>query len=157
MAITLLCALSLAWAPAEDSTDTKELIKQATFSLETDGAVFNFVLLTNKTVDALFSGPSKYAIRANANKTTVFYVHGITKKKMDFEPTFEINQDVRSIKAKPVNIKNFKAGPIEEGTKFEGLLQLVQKLNLYQPFTVRDEKNKWDFQYSWEAIELMES
>jgi hypothetical protein len=158
LVIPMLGVLLLAMAPAQDSTDSNELLKQATFAIETDYAIFNFVLLTNKTVDALFSGPNKYAIRANANKTTVFYVHGITTKDIDFEPAFEIQQNVRSIKTKPINIKNFKAGPIEEGTNFEGLLQLVQKLNLYEPFTIKDEKNKYqEFQYTWEAIELMES
>jgi hypothetical protein len=160
MGVAILGVLLLGMAPAQDSTDStdsKELLKQATFAIDTDYAVFNFVLLTNKTVDAIFSGPQKYAIRANANQTTVFYVHGVAKKDIDFEPAFEIEQNVRSIKTKPVNIKNFKAGPIKEGTKFEGLLQLIQKLNLYEPFTIKDEKMKYEeFQYSWEAIELME-
>jgi hypothetical protein len=157
MAVAILCVLPLAAIPAQDSNDTKELIKQATFSIETDGAIFNFVLLTNKTVDALFSGPNKYTIRANANKTTVFYVHGTVKKNINFDPAFEVQQNVRSIMTKSINIKNFKTGPIEEGTKFEGLLQLTQKLNLYEPFRLLDEKNKYqEFQYSWEAIELME-
>ena len=160
MGVVILGVLLLAMAPAQDSTDSndsKELLKQATFAVDTDYATFNFILLTNKTVDALFSGPQKYAIRANANQTTVFYVHGIAKKDVDFEPSFEIQQNVRSIKTKPVNIENFKAGPIKEGTKFKGLLQLIQKLNLYEPFTIQDEKNRYQqFQYSWEAIELME-
>jgi hypothetical protein len=166
LSVVVLCALSLAIAPAQDSgpaataqdsADNTELLRQATFSIETDYAIFNFVLLTNKTVDALFSGPSKYQIRANANASTVFYVHGVMKKNFNFEPMFEVVQNNQTISAKPVNIKNFKNGPIEKDTKIEGLVSLVRKLNLYAPFTIRDFKKSYELEYTPEAIEHIQN
>jgi len=166
LVVAMLCVLSLAIAPAqdtqqaeaaEDSTDTKDLIKQASFSIETDQAIFNFVLVNNKTADALFSGPSKYRIRAIASTTTVFYVHGIAKKNINFKPIFDVMQNSMQINTKLINIKNFEDGSISEGTKIEGLVQLVRKLNLYQPFTIKDAKNSYELEYTWDAIELLES
>jgi len=155
--VVVLCALSLAIAPAQDSADNTELLRQATFSIETDYAIFNFVLLTNKTVEALFSGPSKYRIRANANASTVFYVHGVTKKNFNFEPMFEVVQNNQPISTKPVNIKNFKAGSIEKDTKIEGLITLVRKLNLFQSFTIKDATQSYELEYTPEAIEHIQN
>lgn len=143
---------------AQDAPDNRELLKKATFSIETDDAVLNFVLLNNKTVDALFSGPSKYSIRARANASTVFFVKGKAKKDCYFEPSFEVVQNGMFIKTKTHNIKNFKKDSVAKDADIQGLLELKQKLNLYQPFKIKDTVNTYaEFQYDWDALENMKN
>lgn len=147
---------SLSALPADDSTSDKELLQKATFTIEANGAKLNFVLLNNKTVEALFSGSSKYSIRARANASTTFYVDGIASKAIIFDPTFEVVQDGHIISAKPISIKNFEQGPLEKGTRIQGLLELGQKLNLYRPFKLKNTKHEFpEFQYDWDVLESM--
>jgi len=149
---------SLSALPADDSTSDKELLQKATFTIEASGAKLNFVLLNNKTVEALFSGSSKYSIRARANASTTFYVDGVASKALIFDPTFEVVQDGHIISAKPISIKNFEQGPLEKGTKIQGLLELGQKLNLYRPFKLKNTKHEFpEFQYDWDVLESMKS
>ena len=102
----------------------------------------------------LFTGSSKYAIRARANASTVFYVLGKADKNFDFNPEFEVVQNEQSIGATPINIKNFVDGPLAKGTRIEGLLELSQKLNMHWPFRLKDTKKEYaEFQYDWNALE----
>jgi hypothetical protein len=143
---------------ADDSGGDKELLQKATFTIEANGAKLNFVLLNNKTVEVLFSGSSKYSMRARANASTVFYVDGTANKALVFNPEFEVVQNGRVISAKPTSIKNFEQGPIEKGARIQGILELGQKLNLYQPFKIKDTKHEFpEFQYDWDVIESMKN
>jgi len=140
------------WEPAADS----ELIRSATFSIETEGATLNFVLLNNQTVEALFSGPSKFSVRARANKSTVFFVDGKARKKFDLVPKFKVLQNSQVIDTKSINIKNFESGPVAEGAQIQGLVELGQKLNLYQAFRLRDTRHEYpEHQYDWDVVEKM--
>lgn len=151
ISVTSLCAL-----PADDSAGDKELLQKATFTVETNGAKLNFVLLNEKTVEVLFSGSSKYSMRARANLSTVFYVDGTASKALVFNPKFEVVQNGRIMSAKSISIKNFEQGPLEKGARIQGLLELGQKLNLYQPFKLKDPKHEFaEFQYDWDALESM--
>ncbi|MEJ2109173.1 MAG: hypothetical protein P8Z37_04515 [Acidobacteriota bacterium] len=153
-----ICLTFLAVMQAEDTPDNKELLKQATFSIEADGAKLNFVLLNNKTVEALFTGSSKYSIRARASASTVFYIDGVMNKTLVFNPDFDVEQDGTVISTKPVSIKNFKKDTLEKGTKIQGLLELEQKLNLYRPFKLKNKTHVFaEFQYDWDALEAMKN
>ena len=153
ISLTSLWALS-----ADDTPGDKELLQKATFTVETEGAKLNFVLLNDKTVDVLFSGSSKYSIRARANASTVFYVDGTASKALVFNPKFEVVQNGRIMSSKSISIKNFEQGPLEKGARIQGLLELGQKLNLYQPFKLKDQKHEFaEFQYDWGALESMKN
>lgn len=154
----VICALSCTFAAAQDSADTMDVVKEFTLSAELDGMILNFVVLNDKTVDALFSGSGKYAIRARARASTMFFVQGVPEKDIDFNPDFEVRQDGKTIEGKPVNIKNLEAGPVAKGTRIEGLLQLSEKINLEKPFQIVDSQNAAaEFQLSPEAIKLMQN
>lgn len=154
---TLCCCLIAPAQEQQNKQESQELINELTFSLKMDGIILNFVLLNDKTVDIIFSGSSKYAMRARANQTTIFYVHGTADKDIDFNPGFSIIQDFQTISTKPTSIKNFQTASVAEGTRVEGLLQLPRKINVFQPFKLVDAKDKKfpEYQYSDEAIDIM--
>jgi hypothetical protein len=156
--LTAMCIWSLAAVRAKEAPRGIDLLRQASFSIETDGAVFNFILLTDKTIDALFSGPSKLSIRARANASTTFFVQGRVKKRHNFSPDFEVVQNGQSIQTKITSIKNFKEGLVDKGDKIEGLVQLVHNLNLYQSFHISDTRKSYpEFQYNFDAVEAIKN
>jgi len=157
MILVAILALSFTLATAQNSEDKMKLVKEFTLTAELDGLVLNFVALNNKTVDALFSGSGKYAIRARANASTVFYVQAVPDKDIEFNPEFRFEQNDFFIDAKTQNIKNFKAGPVAKGTRMEGLVQLSRKIDLAQPFKIVDVSNdaSAEFQISLETLDLL--
>ena len=157
--IVAACALSLALATAQDSQEKMKLVKEFTLTAEMDGLVLNFVVLNDKTVDALFSGSGKYAIRARANASTTFFVQGVPDKDIDFNPEFRVEQNGFFIDSKTSSIKNFKAGPVAKGTRMEGLVQLSRKIDLGQPFKIIDSSNDAaaEFQLSSETLDLLKN
>jgi hypothetical protein len=155
--VSILFLLLAAFAYSADDDDKKELLRKSSFAIDVRGTVLNFVLLHNKSVEALFSGPSKYSIRARANESTVFYIYGTAKKDIKFEPWFEVVQNNVSFQTKAININNFKAGPVDKGSRIEGLIELGGKINLYQPFSIKDSyKVHPEFQYDYEVVEMIE-
>jgi hypothetical protein len=150
-------ALACALATAQDSNEKTELVKDFTLTADMDGLILNFVVLNNKTVDALFSGSGKYAIRARANASTVFYVQCVPDRDIDFHPEFRVEQNGFYIDAKTSSIKNFKAGPVAKGTRMEGLVQLSRKIDLAKPFKIVNTENDAaaEFQISEETLKLL--
>ena len=153
-----MCMLWLAGVQAKEAGKGIDILRQASFSIETDGVVFNFVLLTDKTIEALFSGPSKYSIRARANASTTFFVQGRVKKRHNFKPDFEVVQNGQSIPTQVTNIKNFNGGLVDKGDKIEGLVQLAHNLNLYQSFHFSDSRKAYpEFQYNFDDVEAIKN
>ncbi|MBN2321109.1 MAG: hypothetical protein JXR49_18665 [Acidobacteria bacterium] len=157
--IVAICALSFTLATAQDSEEKTKLVKEFTLTAEMDGLILNFVALNNKTVDALFSGSGKYAIRARANASTMFFVQCVPDRDIDFNPEFRFEQNDFLIDAKSSSIKNFKAGPVAKGTRMEGLVQLSRKIDLAQPFKIIDTSNEAtaEFQLSTETLDLLKN
>lgn len=155
--IAAICALTFTLASAQDSTEKMKLVKEFTLTAEMDGLILNFVVLNNKTVDALFSGSGKYSIRARANASTLFFVQGVPDKDIDFNPQFRFEQNDFLIDSKTSNIKNFKAGSVAKGTRIEGLVQLSRKIDLAQPFKIIDISNDAtaEFQLSQDTLDLL--
>ncbi len=123
-----------------------------------DGIVLNYVLLNNKTIDILFPGDAKYAMRARANAATMFFIQGVPNKNLpQFEPKFEIEQNGKSFQGENVNIRNLQAGALEKGAKIEGLIQLSQKIDVTQPFKIKCPTGIIEFKLSKEAIRLLEN
>jgi hypothetical protein len=164
-AIIAICALSCCLgsalgadqtASAPNAADQAKTLKEFTLSADMDGITLYFVLVNNKTLDTLFSGTGKYAIRARANASTMFFVKGVPDKDIDFNPEFTFEQNGKTIEATTSSIKNLKAGPVSKGTQVEGLIQLAEKLDLSQPFKIVDSrKASAQFQLSPEALQLL--
>jgi hypothetical protein len=145
-------------APAQNAEQSAATMKEFTRTAKVDGLTLSFVLLNNKTVDLLFSGDSKYAMRAKANMATVFYVQGISEKDITLNPQFEVVQDGKTFPGEAVNLKNLQAGPLAKGTRVSGLIQLSQKINVAQPFKIKGAKNdSAEFKLSRDAIKLLEN
>jgi hypothetical protein len=145
-------------APEMSQAQKSTLIKEFARSATTDGVVFNYVLINNKTIDILFSGDAKYAMRARANAATMFFIQGIPSKNLtQFNPKFVIEQNGKSFEGENVNIKNLQAGAVEKGTKIEGLIQLAQKIDVTQPFKIKSPAGVIEFKLSKDAIKLLEN
>jgi hypothetical protein len=165
--VIVLCALSASVgmtqdsnpaASTKDSALTAGTIQQFIRTIRLDGITLSFVLLNNKTVDFLFSGDSKYSIRTRANIATMFFVQGIAEKDLVFDPLFEVVQDGKSFPGEAVNLKNLQTGPLAKGTRISGLVQLSQKINVIQPFTIKGAKYaSAEFRLSPDAIKLLEN
>jgi hypothetical protein len=142
--------------PALSAEEKSVLIKEFSRSAEMDGLILNFVLLNNKTIDALFSGSGKYSMRARANAVTTFYVQGVPDKKISFDPRFVVEQDGKTFKGEAINMKNLETGAVQKGTRIAGLIQLGEKIDVTQPFKIKGTNNAAaEFKLSKEAIELM--
>jgi hypothetical protein len=145
-------------APEMTQSQKAEIIKEFGRSAAMDGITFNYVLLNNKTVDVLFSGDTKLAMRARANTSTVFFVQGVPSKNIpQFDPKFEIEQDGKSYEGQNINIKNLQAGAVEKGSKIQGLIQLAQKIDVTQPFKIKSPNGTIEFKLSKEAIKYLEN
>jgi hypothetical protein len=167
LVIGILCALFSAMviaqdanqpAPALDSAQKAVIIKEFTRAGNLNGVMLSFVLLNNKTVEALFSGEGKYSIRARANMATMFYVQGVPEKDITLDPKFAVEQDGKSFAGEAISMKNLKAGAVAKGARIEGLIQLSQKIDVSQPFIIKDGQSKLaEFKLSPEAKKLLEN
>jgi hypothetical protein len=160
----LACFNALAQEPA--STDaaaqstalTADTMKEFTRTAKMDGLSLSIILLNNKTVDFLFSGDSKYSIRARANMATMFFVQGIAEKDMTLDLKFEVEQDGKKYPGEAVNLKNLQTGKVAKGTRISGLVQLSQKIDVTQPFKIQGARNSSaEFKLSKDAIKLLEN
>lgn len=144
--------------PKQDAAQKTAIISEFTRSAKMDGVILSFVLLNNKTVDALFSGDGKYAMRARANMSTLFFVQGVPEKNITLDPKFVVEQDGKTFTGETINMRNLQAGAVAKGTRIEGLIQLSQKINVTQPFKIRCIDNaSADFKLSRQAIKLLEN
>jgi hypothetical protein len=144
--------------PEQTAEQKTAILKEFTRSAKMDGIMLNFVLLNNKTVDALFSGDGKYAMRARANVATTFYVQGVPQKDITLDPQFVVEQDGETFSAKTISISNLAAGAVSKGARISGLIQLSQKIDVDKPFKIKGAKNATaEFNLSTKAIKLLEN
>jgi len=145
-------------APEISAAEKANIIKEFARSAEMDGVTFNYVLLTNKTIDILFPGDAKYSMRARANAATMFFIQGVPGKKLgQFNPKYEIEQNGRTFDGESVNISNFQAGTVEKGSKIAGLIQLTQKIDVTRPFKIKCASGSIEFRLSSNAIKLLQN
>ncbi len=165
--VVVLCLLFSTVVLAQEATQAapeltpeqkSAVIKEFARSAKMDGVTFNYVLLNNKTIDILFPGDAKYAMRARANAATMFFVQGIPSKDLaQFTPKFVIEQAGKAFEGENVNIRNLQAGAVSKGTKIEGLIQLSQKIDVTQPFKIKNADMAAEFKLSQEAIQLLQN
>jgi hypothetical protein len=163
--IAAIFALFSTLAVAQDSSQTEaelskehmnELIKAFTRSARMDGVILSFVLLNDKTIDALFQGNSKYAMRARANSATTFLIQGVPEKDITFDPQFEVEQNGKTFKGKAINMQNLEAGYVLKGARITGLFQLGEKIDVTQPFKIKGAQiASAEFKLYEDAIKLL--
>jgi hypothetical protein len=144
------------FAPAQE-TSNQAMLKEFTRSVKADGYVLSFVLLNDKTVDALFQAPGKFAMRARANQATTFYVQGMPEKDMVFDTKYIVQQDGKSISGSCMNIKHFDGSSVPKGTRMDGILQMEKKLDLTHPFTIKGAQATVEFKLTKEALGMLQN
>jgi hypothetical protein len=163
--IAAIFALFSTLAAAQDSSQTEpalskeqinKLIKAFSRSAMMDGVILSFVLLNDKTVDALFQGDSRYAMRARANSATTFLIQGVPEKDITLDPQFEVEQNGKTFKGKAINMQNLEAGYVLKGARITGLFQLGEKIDVTQPFKIKGAQiASAEFKLSEDAIKLL--
>jgi hypothetical protein len=142
--------------PQMSKEEMNELIKAFTRSAKMDGVILSFVLLNNKTVDALFQGSGKYAMRARANSATTFLVQGVPDKDIKLDPQFEVEQNGKTVKGNTISMQNLEAGMVLKGALISGLFQLSEKIDVTKPFKIRGAQiAEGEFKLSEDAIKLL--
>ncbi len=124
-------------ANAQNATDPAKMVQVFSNVVKIDGANLQVVLLNDRTVDALFpQSPAKAALRTKGRMTTVFFISGNTTKDLDFDPTLKVDQKGKTFEGKASSMKNFAAGKVAKGQQIQGMVELTEKLDLYEPFKV---------------------
>jgi hypothetical protein len=145
-------------APEMSSAQKSSLIKEFSRTAKVDGVLLNFVLLNNKMIDALFSGDSRYSMRARANASTTFYVWGTPDTDISLKPRFVVEQNGKKFTGEVINIKNFEVGTVTRGTRISGLIQLSEKINVTQSFKIKGAfDGAAEFKLSAAAIKHLEN
>jgi len=95
------------------------------------------IILNDRTVEALFpQSPAKAALRTKGRMTTVFFIQGNVTKDFEFDPTVKVEQKGKAIEGKASSMKNFTAGKIAKGQQIQGMVEMPEKVDLYEPFKV---------------------
>lgn len=149
-------AMAQEQTPAEGSKPDPSILKEFTRTGTVSGITMNFVLVNDKTVEVLFSGPSKYSLRARARMNTLFYVQGTPEKDVDqLSMKYTMEQDGATVDGTTMNIKNFEGGAVAKGNRIDGLLQFDKKLDPSHPFKIKNAKTSVEFKLSQDALKLM--
>ena len=161
VAAALLCFFAVAMAVSQDvdsqveNKDSASVLKDFTRSTKMQGVNISFVLLTDKTVDLIFSGDSKYSIKARASQATAFYVLAVPERDMMISNKFVVEQNGQTHECSTINIENFAGGNVARGQRIKGILQLSVKLDLTRPFVIRNAQNKMEFKLSDSALKQL--
>lgn len=157
----IVCALAVSAVAAQQEKQPQQeqsssaMLKQFTRSMNVDGIMMNFVYLNDRTVDALFQAPGKYAVRAQARMATLLYVQGTPDKDGTLDATFYLEQDGQTTDGVARDINHFRSGVVAKGERINGILQFDRKVDLTHQFTIKSSKNSLKFKLSEEALQLM--
>ena len=133
------CALPIA-AGAQSATDPAKMVQVFSNALKIDGAILQIVLLNDRTVEALFpQSPAKAALRTKGRMTTPpFAIPAATIAicigELTFDPAVKVEQKGKTFDGKSSSMKNFVAGKLAKGEQIQGMVELPEKLDLYEPF-----------------------
>lgn len=155
--IVLVCAFAASAAVAQENSNQSVLPLFAR-SAQTEGLKWTFVLLNDRTVEALFQGDGKYAMRARAHMATTFYVQAVPEKDIQIDTSFAVEQDGQTFAGTSLNIKGFEKGIAAKGKRIDGILQLDnnKKLDLTHPFKIKGAGGSAEFVLTPEALKLSE-
>jgi len=68
--------------------------------------------------------------------TTVLFIQGNVTKDFEFDPTVKVEQKGKTLEGKASSMKNFTAGKIAKGQQIQGMVELPEKVDLFEPFKV---------------------
>jgi hypothetical protein len=153
--IALVCAFAASAAVAQESNN-QSVLQLFARSAQAEGLTWTFVLLNDRTVDALFQAPGKYAMRARAHQATTFYVQATPEKDIQIDTAFDVEQDGQTFAATSLNIKNFEKGVATKGKRIDGIVQLDKKLDLSHPFKIKGTNSAAQFKLTADAVKMSE-
>ena len=151
--IVLVFAIAASAALAQENNN-QSMLQLFARTAQTEGITWTFVLLNDRTVDALFQAPGKYAMRARAHQATTFYVQATPEKDLQIDTAFQIEQDGQTFAASSLSIKGFEKGFATKGKRIDGILQLDKKLDLTHPFKIKGANSSAEFKLTEEAVKL---
>lgn len=150
--VLAVCALPIA-AGAQSATDPAKMVQVFSNALKIDGATLQIVLLNDRTVEALFpQSPAKAALRTKGRMTTVFFISGNATKELTFDPAVKVEQKGKTFDGKSSSMKNFVAGKVAKGEQIQGLVELPEKLDLYEPFKLTSNGKSIEFRLSEDDV-----
>src|SRR5215210_1627173 len=136
LAVLVACALPAATS-AQNAADPAKMVQVFSAPLKLEGGNMQVVILNDRTVEALFpESKAKAALRTKGRMTTVFFVQGKATKDFDFDPTLKVEQKGKTFEGKASSMKNFTAGKIPKGESLQGMVEMPEKVDLYEPFKV---------------------
>jgi hypothetical protein len=157
MLVACFVLLSCIGPAQEQPADKTALLKEFTRTAQVDGLTLSFVHLNNRTVDVLFEAPGKYALRARANQSTMFYVQGTPEKEIQLDTKFVMEQDGQTFQGVTQNIKNFQSETaLTKGERIDGLLHFSQKIDASHEFTVKNTSCLVTFKLTPEALQMLQ-
>jgi len=158
MMLLAVFAMAQEQTPPESPKPDPSILKEFTRTGTVSGITMSFVLVNDKTVEVLFSGPSKYSLRARARMGTLIYLQGTPEKDVNqVNMKFTMEQDGATVDGTTLNIKNFEGGAVTKGTRIDGLVQFDKKLDLSHPFRIKNAKTTVEFKLSQSALKLLGS
>ena len=156
--ILAVFAMAQEQTPAEGSKPDPSILKEFTRTGSVNGVMMSFVLVNDKTVEVLFSGPSKYSLRARARMGTLIYVQGTPEKDVNqLDMKYTMEQDGATVEGTALNIKNFEGGAVTKGNRIDGLLQFDKKIDPSHAFKIKNAKTTVEFKLSHDALKLLGS
>ena len=162
--VLLVLLLALPVAAQEETHDSAELVSDYSVQIETDNMTLMVIHLNDVTTDALFSAPSKYALRAQARTNTMFFLQGVAIGDLRVTTDYRLAQldqltlQGPTLRTTPVNISNFESGTeLSDGEQFQGIITTPSTgINLSSPFDVKFEDYTVSFHLSQDAVSRLE-
>jgi hypothetical protein len=126
--------------------DNAKMLQIFSAQQRTDWGNLQVIVLNDRTVEALFAqSPAKAAFRTKARMTSVFFVQGTVNKEFELKPEVTVVQKGKTIAGKVTSMKNFGGGKVAKGETIQGLAEMPEKVDLFEPFKVTVGTNSVDF------------
>ena len=126
--------------------DNAKMLQIFSAQQRTDWGNLQVIVLNDRTVEALFAqSPAKAAFRTKARMTSVFFVQGTVNKEFELKPEVTVVQKGKTLAGKVTSMKNFAGGKVAKGETIQGLAEMPEKIDLFEPFKVTVGTNSVDF------------
>jgi hypothetical protein len=127
--------------------------------VEDGGLTLAVIHLNDRSVEALFSAPSKYSLRVQAKQSTMFFVQGTNDGSRMVRPGLEwqIRQDANLISSRVVSISNFEENSeVSRGDQYSGLVVADGLVDPRSAFTVENGSYHFDFDFSASQADMID-
>lgn len=150
--LVLVAAFVVPAVLAGQNSDAQKALGDFSRTFTSNGVNLSVVLMNDKTIEALFQAPTKYAMKARARMTTMVYVQGTPSKEVEFKTEFSIQQDGETLPGKTLNIKNFDNMKVAKGERIDGVVEFPKKMDLFKPFKVVNGKDSVEFRLNDDLV-----